>query len=47
MESGVVENPRALAASDLCRRCDPARFAFQTTDELADFADSLGQGRAV
>ena len=39
--------PRALAAADLCRRCDPARFAFQTTDELADFADSLGQARAV
>jgi lon-related putative ATP-dependent protease len=39
--------PRALAAADLCRRCDPARFAFQTTDDLADFADSLGQGRAV
>ena len=36
-----------LAASELCRGCDPARFAFQTTDELEDLAQVLGQARAV
>ena len=52
MDTGVKEASRprpapALAAADLCRRCDPSRFDFQTTDELADFAESLGQARAV
>ena len=39
--------PKALAPADLCRRCDPARFEFRTTDELADLAGSLGQTRAA
>jgi lon-related putative ATP-dependent protease len=53
MESGTAETmrlapaPRALATADLCRRCDPSRFGFQTTDELTDFAEALGQARAV
>ncbi len=38
---------RALAAADLCRRCDPDQFRFQTTDELEDLAQVLGQARAV
>ena len=38
---------RALAATDLCRRCDPDQFQFQTTDELEDLAQVLGQARAV
>jgi len=36
-----------LAAADLCRRCDPARFGFDTTDELNIVTESLGQTRAV
>jgi len=38
---------RALAASRLCRRCDPASLPFATTDELEDLPQVLGQGRAV
>ena len=38
---------QALAAADLCRRCDPEQFKFQTTDELEDLAQVLGQARAV
>lgn len=38
---------RALAPGELCRRCDLARFDFETTDELADLAGALGQSRAV
>jgi lon-related putative ATP-dependent protease len=38
---------RSLKPGDLCRRCDPGRFDFKTTDELADFAEALGQARAV
>jgi lon-related putative ATP-dependent protease len=41
------QSPRSLPAADLCRRCDPARFEFQTTDELGDLVDSLGQARAA
>ncbi|MBI3043818.1 MAG: AAA family ATPase [Betaproteobacteria bacterium] len=38
---------RTLAPSELCRSCDPERFPFQTTDELEDLAQVLGQARAV
>ncbi|MCC7484316.1 MAG: AAA family ATPase [Burkholderiales bacterium] len=38
---------RTLAPSDLCRACDPDRFAFGTTDELPDLALELGQDRAM
>jgi lon-related putative ATP-dependent protease len=36
-----------LSAEQLCRRCDPARFEFRTTEELADLADAPGQARAT
>ena len=36
-----------LTPEALCRHCDPAQFAFQTTDELADLTEVLGQARAV
>jgi len=36
-----------LAPEALCRQCDPAQFAFQTTDDLADLTEVLGQARAV
>jgi lon-related putative ATP-dependent protease len=38
---------RELAPAELCRRCDPSQFGFETTDELEDFSDVLGQLRAV
>ena len=38
--------PRPLAAADLCRRCDPGQFKFETTDDLEDLAQVLGQARA-
>ena len=37
----------ALSAEQLRRRCDPARFEFRTTGELADLADAPGQARAT
>ncbi len=38
---------RPLEPEKLLRRCDPAGFAFATTDELADLEEVLGQERAV
>ncbi|MGE0873202.1 MAG: Lon protease family protein [Burkholderiales bacterium] len=39
-------SPAPLAAAQLCRRCDPERLGFGTTDELTDLADPPGQARA-
>jgi lon-related putative ATP-dependent protease len=36
-----------LDSNDLYRRCDPDQFSFDTTAELADLADVIGQDRAV
>jgi lon-related putative ATP-dependent protease len=36
-----------LAPAQLCAHCDPGQFAFQTTDELEDLAQVLGQARAI
>jgi predicted ATP-dependent protease len=36
-----------LPAAQLRRACDPASLPFATTEELQDFADVLGQSRAV
>jgi lon-related putative ATP-dependent protease len=36
-----------LAAQELCRRCEPERFAFRTTEELPDLEEVLGQPRAL
>ncbi len=47
MSTSHPDSGRALAAADLCRRCDPDQFKFQTTDELEDLAQVLGQARAV
>ncbi len=38
---------RPLPAAELCRRCDPEQFKFDTTDELEDLGEALGQARAV
>ena len=37
----------ALPASKLANRCDPAQFEFETTAELADLAQVIGQERAA
>jgi lon-related putative ATP-dependent protease len=37
----------ALAASDLCWQCDPKQLSFETTDELEDLTEFLGQARAL
>lgn len=36
-----------LDAAMLYARCDPARFGFETTAELKDLEDAIGQSRAV
>lgn len=39
--------PQELAPEALCHRCDPANFAFSTTDELPYAPEIIGQARAV
>ena len=39
--------PIPLAADQLYRRCDPDQFSFDTTAELEDLAEIIGQGRAL
>ena len=38
---------RALEPIQLCQRCDPAQFDFQTTEELEHLTDFIGQPRAI
>ena len=42
-----TRSPGSLLPSELCRHCDTSRFEFETTAELGDGEDPLGQGRAV
>ena len=42
-----MENAKPLTPELLCRRCDPGQFSFQTTAELEDLAEVLGQPRAM
>ncbi len=39
--------PRALSPAELCGGCDPSRFQFETTDELEDLTEFIGQARAA
>jgi len=41
-----MTEPRPLPPAALCRRCDPARFPFETTAELTDVPGIIGQERA-
>jgi len=41
------EEVKALDASALRWRCDPEQFEFQTTDDLEDLQEFLGQARAL
>ncbi|MBN1632035.1 MAG: AAA family ATPase [Thermoleophilia bacterium] len=43
----MVRVPAELTAADVYRVCDPSAFAFQTTDELSDLTEIIGQDRAV
>ena len=36
-----------LRAEQLCRRCEPDQFLFETTEQLTDLDGVLGQTRAV
>ena len=38
---------KSLTPLQLCRRCDPAQFSFETTDDLPDLDDFIGQDRAI
>ena len=40
------ENP-ALSPRQLCWRCDPAQFDFETTGQLDDLSEFVGQSRAL
>jgi lon-related putative ATP-dependent protease len=42
-----METRTELGPEQLCRRCDPGQFDFETTDDLEDLAEVLGQPRAV
>ncbi len=42
-----MPNLSHLPAEQLCRRTDPSRFQFETTADLQDFPEVLGQERAV
>jgi len=42
-----MANLNALDAKQLYQRCDPQQFTFQTTAELADATEFIGQERAV
>ena len=37
---------KPLAVQDLCRRCQPETFAFESTDDLTETSNGLGQERA-
>jgi lon-related putative ATP-dependent protease len=47
VNSGPGADIRELAPSELRRDCDPAGFAFQTSDELEDLPQVPGQERAM
>jgi lon-related putative ATP-dependent protease len=38
---------RPLSAQQLCQRCDPSQFDFETTADLEDLSEIIGQERAV
>jgi lon-related putative ATP-dependent protease len=40
-------NMKSLEPERLCRRCDPANFAFRTTADLEDLEGFFGQARAL
>ena len=47
MRKPVRRKLKPLAPEMLCQHCDPAQFAFETTAELEELAEIVGQARAV
>ncbi len=47
MPSKQPKPPEALPVDVLCWRCVPEHFTFETTDELEDLSEVIGQERAV
>ena len=45
--SQTVRDPHELSAEQLCRRCDLSQLKFETTADLPDTGQALGQERAV
>jgi hypothetical protein len=39
--------PRVLRSDELYKACDPELFSFNTTRDLADFKETIGQERAI
>ena len=46
-QNPALPAPRPLSPEQLCRRCDPARFPFDTTETLEGLTSALGQERAT
>jgi lon-related putative ATP-dependent protease len=42
-----VQMPKPLSSEELYKCCDPKVFSFNTTDELPEFAGTIGQDRAL
>ena len=42
-----MAKPEPLSADLLCRPCDPQQFTFETTADLEDLTEAIGQARAV
>ncbi len=47
MSGKRIAVPKALSPDHLCRACDPASLPFETTADLPDSDEPLGQDRAV
>lgn len=46
-EEGVMEALKSLGPEMLYQRCDPDQFTFETTAELDDLTEIIGQARAI
>jgi lon-related putative ATP-dependent protease len=42
-----MKSIKQLTAAELCQHCDPEQFDFETTEELEELAELVGQPRAV
>ncbi len=47
MSSSERKAPTPLSAAALCWRCLPEHFTFETTDDLEDLGEVIGQERAI
>ena len=42
-----MNSPKPLSPDALCWQCEPERFGFETTSDLEDLTEVIGQARAV